>query len=213
MAAGPGGGSRYDWKTVLPMGAIVPYPPPRARQEWTAYLGMVIFLGSWAMMFGSLFFAYGMVRARAVAWPPPDQPELPLGLPGLNTALLAASSAVLQLGVHWLKLGKMPRVGPAVAASLALGALFLSLQVVTWRSLFDEGLTPTSGPYPSVFYALTCFHALHVLVGIFALAWLCRGVFVGKYTAARFLPVRLWTLYWHFVGAVWAIMFLTVYVL
>ena len=194
------------------MGAIVPYPPPRARQEWTAYLGMVIFLGSWAMMFGSLFFAYGMVRARSNAWPPPDLPELPLALPGLNTAVLAASSVILQLGVRWLRLGKLTRVGPALAASLALGTLFVSLQAVTWRSLFEEGLTPSGGPYPSVFYALTCFHALHVLVGIGALAWLCRGAFVGKYTAARFLPVRLWTLYWHFVGAVWGIMFVTVYV-
>lgn len=195
------------------MGAIVPYPPPRARQEWTAYLGMVIFLGSWAMMFGSLFFAYGMVRARATEWPPPDLPELPVALAGFNTAVLAASSAILQLGVHWLRLGKMSRVGPALGASFGLGAVFVSLQAFSWRNLLEEGLTPSGGPYPSVFYALTCFHALHVLVGIGALAWLCIGVFVGKYSAARFLPVRLWTLYWHFVGAVWGIMFLTVYVI
>jgi len=174
---------------------------------------MVIFLGSWAMMFGSLFFAYGMVRARANAWPPPDLPELPLLLPGVNTAVLAASSALLQLGVRWLRLGPMRRVGPALGASFALGAVFLVLQMVTWRSLLDDGLTPAGGPYPSVFYALTCIHALHVLVGIGALAWLCRGVFIGKYSAARFLPIRLWALYWHFVGAVWGIMFLTVYVL
>jgi cytochrome c oxidase subunit III len=195
------------------MGAIVPYPPPRARQEWTAYLGMVIFLGSWAMMFGSLFFAYGMVRARSNEWPPPDLPELPLLVPGVNTAVLAASSVILQLGVRALRLGKMRWVAPALAASLALGALFVALQILMWRSLFEEGLTPAGGPYPSVFYALTCFHALHVLVGIGALGWLCRGAFVGKYSAARFLPVRLWTLYWHFVGAVWGIMFVTVYVI
>lgn len=194
------------------MGAIVPYPPPRARQEWTAYLGMVIFLGSWAMMFGALFFAYGMVRARATAWPPPDLPELPLLVPGLNTLVLAASSAALQFAVRWLRSGKIARVGPALAASLALGALFLALQMVTWRSLFDEGLTPSGGPYPSVFYALTCFHAVHVLVGVVALAWLSRCAFLGKYSAARFLPVRLWALYWHFVGAVWGVMYITIYV-
>jgi len=194
------------------MGAIVPYPPPRARQEWTAYLGMVIFLGSWAMMFGSLFFAYGMVRARANDWPPPDLPVLPLALPGLNTLVIAASSGILQLAVRWLRIGKMPRVGPAVGAAVVLGTLFLFLQTVTWLHLFEEGLTPSEGPYPSVFYALTCFHALHVLVGIGALAWIFRNVLVGKYSAARFLPVRLWALYWHFVGAVWGIMFITVYV-
>jgi heme/copper-type cytochrome/quinol oxidase subunit 3 len=173
---------------------------------------MVIFLGSWAMMFGALFFAYGMVRARATEWPPPDLPALPLALPGFNTLVLAASSAALQLAVRWLRLGKASRVGPALAASVTLGALFLFLQMVTWRSLYEEGLTPSEGPYPSVFYALTCFHAVHVLVGVGALAWLCRCAFVGKYSAARFLSVRLGALFWHFVGAVWGILFVTVYV-
>ena len=94
-------------KTSLPMGAIVPYPPPRARQEWTAYLGMVIFLGSWAMMFGSLFFAYGMVRARANEWPH-RSPRAAVALAGLNNAVLAASSAILQLGAM-VAVGKSPR--------------------------------------------------------------------------------------------------------
>jgi cytochrome c oxidase subunit 3 len=193
------------------MGAIVPYRPPRAKEEWTAYLGMVVFLASWAMMFGSLFFAYGMVRSRANVWPPPDLPELPLVVPGINTAILAASSVVLQLSLGAVRAGKTALLGPGLAASAVLGSAFLALQTVTWRRLYDEGLTPRDGPYPSVFYALTCFHALHVLVGIGALVWLCRSAFVGKYSAARFLPVRLWAMYWHFVGVVWGAMFVAVY--
>jgi cytochrome c oxidase subunit 3 len=193
------------------MGAIVPYRPPRAREEWTAYLGMVVFLASWAMMFGSLFFAYGMVRTRSNAWPPPDLPALPLVVPAINTAILAVSSVVLQLSLGAVRAGKVARLGQGLLASAILGSAFLGLQIVTWRRLLDEGLTPQGGPYPSVFYALTCFHALHVLVGIVALAWLCRSAFVGKYSAARYLPVRLWTMYWHFVGVVWAAMFVTIY--
>jgi cytochrome c oxidase subunit 3 len=195
------------------MGAIVPYPPPRARQEWTAYLGMVIFLGSWAMMFGALFFAYGMIRARAIAWPPAELPALPLALPGLNTAVLVASSALLHFALHSLRHGKIPQAGSSVAATVVLGSVFLALQTVTWNQLWDEGLTPSEGPYASVFYALTSFHAAHVLVGIGALAWIARCVFAGRYSAARYLPVRLWALYWHFVGVVWVAMFTTVYAL
>jgi heme/copper-type cytochrome/quinol oxidase subunit 3 len=194
------------------MGAIVPYRPPRAREEWTAYLGMVVFLASWAMMFGSLFFAYGMVRARTTEWPPPDLPHLPLLVPGINTAILAASSAVLQLSLVAVRTGKVARLAPGLAASALLGAAFLALQLFTWRKLWSDGLTPDEGPYPSVFYALTCFHGLHVLVGIGALAWLTRSALRGKYSAARFLPVRLWTMYWHFVGVVWGAMFVAVYV-
>src|SRR5262245_41007122 len=150
------------------MGAIVPYRPPRAREEWTAYLGMVVFLASWAMMFGSLFFAYGMVRSRAIVWPPPDLPVLPLVVPAVHTFILAASSAVLQLSLGALRDGKPKLPGPGIALSAVLGSAFLALQLVTWRGLWEEGLTPKGGPYPSVFYALTCFHALHVLVGIVA---------------------------------------------
>ena len=195
------------------MGEIVPYRPPRARAEWTAYLGMVIFLASWAMMFGSLFFAYGMVRARTTDWPPHDLPGLPLVVPGINTAVLAASSVLLQLVVRALRRGKAKLAGPGLGGAALLGSVFLALQVSTWNALYGEGLTPQGGPYASVFYALTCFHALHVLVGIVALAWLSINAFSGKYSPARFLPVRLWALYWHFVGVVWVAMFVTVYVL
>jgi cytochrome c oxidase subunit 3 len=195
------------------MGDIVQYRPPRARAEWTAYLGMVLFLGSWAMMFGSLFFAYGMVRARSTSWPPADLPTLPLVIPGINTAVLAVSSVCLQLVVRALRRGKAHVAGPGIGIVAVLGAVFLGLQIHTWRDLFGEGLTPKGGPYASVFYTLTVFHALHVFVGIVALVWLCKNALAGRYSAARFLPVRLWTLYWHFVGVVWLAMFVTVYVL
>ncbi|MCK6589736.1 MAG: hypothetical protein L6Q76_19365, partial [Polyangiaceae bacterium] len=51
---------------------------PNEKQEFTASLGMIIFLASWGMMFSALFFAYGFVRARALMWPPPGVPELPI---------------------------------------------------------------------------------------------------------------------------------------
>ena len=195
------------------MGEIVPYRPPRARAEWTAYLGMVIFLASWAMMFGSLFFAYGMVRARSIAWPPPDLPQMPVVLGAVNTLVLGTSSAVLQVTLRNLRLGRLRFVAWGIGLSALLGAAFLTAQVMSWQRLLDEGLSPRGGPYPSVFYALTCFHGLHVLVGIVALGVLSGNAFAAKYSAARFLPVRLWTLYWHFVGAVWLVMFVAVYVL
>src|SRR5688500_13946246 len=65
------------------------------HQATTAYLGMVIFMASWAMLFAGLFFAYGVVRAGAHPWPPTDMPDLPRLLPGLATLALAFSSLCL----------------------------------------------------------------------------------------------------------------------
>src|SRR5579859_3241914 len=120
------------------MGEIVQYRPPRARAEWPAYLGMVVFLASWAMMFGSLFFAYGMVRARSTEWPPADLPVLPLVLPGINTAVLAASSGLLQLVVRGFRLGRAALAGAGLGLVAMLGAVFLGLQASTWRDLYAD---------------------------------------------------------------------------
>lgn len=193
------------------MGDLVPYRSPNAKEEWTALVGMIVFLGSWAMMFGALFFSYGIVRAHSQVWPPPDLPKIPLALPAVNTVALALSSVTLQDAVRSLRAGNSARASRGIAATVVLGVLFVVLQSIVWSGLVDDGLSPRSGTYASVFYGLTGFHALHVTVGLFALAWLCRRAFAGAYTAARHLPVRLWTLYWHFVGAVWFLMFVLLY--
>lgn len=199
---------------MVAMGEVLPYRPPRAREETTAYLGMVVFLGSWAMMFAALFFAYGFVRARSPAWPPPDLPQLPWLTPAVNTALLAASSLAVQRGLRFIRAGAPRKLGSALLVALFLGTLFLGLQLTVWTGLYRQGLHPdTSGPYGSVFWGLTGFHALHVAVGLGGLGLLCRRTFAGTYSAARHLPVRLWALYWHFVGAVWALMFITIFLL
>jgi cytochrome c oxidase subunit 3 len=175
-----------------------PSSPP--RDDVTAWLGMVLFLGSWAMMFAALFFAYGLVRAHAPAWPPFDQPALPLLVPGVNTVVIALSSAALVVA------SRRPTRKRWLGLAASLGGVFLVLQSLVWAHLWALGLVPSGGPFPSVFYGLTTFHALHVLVGLVALAWLAsRG------TSGR--SVRLWSMYWHFVGVVWVVLYATVYVL
>jgi heme/copper-type cytochrome/quinol oxidase subunit 3 len=177
----------------------------RTEEEVTSYVGMIIFLGSWAMMFAALFFAYALVRVRAPAWPPPDQPALTVLLPGLNTAVIAASSGAIALAVRARALERRRRASLGLAVGAGLGAIFLALQAVVWVGLWRGGLLPSEGPYASVFYALTAFHALHVLVGLVAL-----GVLALRARQPR-SAVRLWGMYWHFVGVVWVALYVAVY--
>jgi len=180
-----------------------------SRDETTAWIGMVLFLGSWAMLFAGLFLAYGLVRAHAPEWPALDQPRLPLLVPGLNTLVMLASSAALVQALRALALGR-PSAPTWLAGATALGVVFLAVQLAVWARLWDQGLVPSGGPFPSVFYGLTVVHAAHVLVGVAALAWLTRRAVVDA--AAARLPVRLWGMYWHFVGAVWLVLYGGVYV-
>lgn len=180
----------------------------RVRAELTAWVGMVAFLASWAMLFASLFFAYGLVRAHAPAWPPLDQPRLPVALPAVNTGVILLSSYTLARALRYVRGGRP--AARLLATTAVLGLAFLALQVLVWVRLYREGLVPSGGSYGSVFYTLTLFHALHVCVGLGAVAWLAARAAHG---AARPLPVRLWAMYWHFVGGVWVVLYATLYLL
>jgi cytochrome c oxidase subunit 3 len=161
------------------------------------------------MLFIGLFFAYAFVRARAPAWPPLDAPPLPRLVPGLNTLAIAASSAAVARAARSQDLGRGRSASRFLALAAALGAAFLALQALVWTTLWRGGLVPSGGTYPSVFYALTAFHALHVLVGLAALAAL--AVRARLRSGVTRTSVRLWGWYWHFVGVLWMALYVTVY--
>src|SRR3954462_2023938 len=133
------------------MGDVVRCRPPRARQETTAMMGMVLFLGAWAMMFAVLFIAYGFMRARLTSWPPPGVTALPWKLPLGNTLVLALSSASYQWGVREVKAARAARAWPWLGGAALLGVVFVALQGVLWHAMYSNDLAPWSGgAYSSV---------------------------------------------------------------
>jgi cytochrome c oxidase subunit 3 len=196
------------------MSAAVVTLRPRAKEEFSSYLGMVLMLGSWSLLFGGLFFAYAGVRMSAIAWPPPGVPKLPLALPAANTAILGLSSWTAQRALNAIRQGRRSEMQALFAVTVFLGALFLGLQYVLWSNVRASGLSiDSAGTYGSVFYALTIFHALHVAAGVLGLVFVVIASRLGKWNAAAHGPVRMWTMFWHFVDAVWLVTFLSVFVL
>lgn len=193
--------------------ASVAHLRPRAREEFTSALGMIIFLASWAMMFSALFFAYAFVRAREPMWPPAGVPVLPIALPALNTAILIASSFTFSRGLAEVKRGRKKALSGWVVATFVLGAVFLAIQLEVFRSVGEAGLHVSSGMYGSVFYALTTFHALHVVAGLLLLVWVFVQSVRGKYSEHNNVNVRLCAMFWHFVDVVWLLMFVSIYLL
>jgi cytochrome c oxidase subunit 3 len=174
---------------------------------------MVMALASWTMLFAALFFAYAVLRLHASAWPPDGLAPLPKALPAVNTLVLFASSLVLHFGIRPEAEGRPGAFRRALLGTLALGSLFLALQLAVWVPLWRSGFRIDAGAYGSVFYTLTVFHALHVLAGLVVLATLLPGAFSGRYASGRASAVRLPAMFWHFVDAVWVVMFVAVYLI
>jgi heme/copper-type cytochrome/quinol oxidase subunit 3 len=166
-----------------------------------------------AMLFAGLIFAFWVLRLAAPAWPPPLQPRLPLGVTALNTLVLLASSAAVVAALRALRRRDGGGLVRRLGAGALLGGLFLVIQGYEWLELIGFGLTVASGLYGALFYTLIGAHAVHLLA---ALAWLVtslglarRGPFVG----GRADRLHACALYWHFVVALWPLLYLSVYLL
>ena len=184
---------------------------PHEKEDFTSYLGMIITLGSWGIMFAGLFFAYAGVRISSPTWPPPGVPRLPILLPLANTVVLALSSVTAQLALSAIRRARKDEMKALLAVTVFLGAFFLGMQYMLWESVGRSGLHLDSGTYGSVFYALTLFHALHVAAGVLALVWVL--VRASAFTAHSHRPVRMCTMFWHFVDLVWLTTFVSVFLL
>jgi heme/copper-type cytochrome/quinol oxidase subunit 3 len=188
-------------------------PAPHRPRLDNARLAMLFFLAAETMFFAGLVSAFFVLRLGAAVWPPPLQPRLPVVVTGLNTLVLLASSVAMAAAWRAARRADGRALVERLAATAALGALFLAVQGYEWARLIHYGLTVTSGAYGATFYTLIGTHAAHVLG---ALVWL--AVTLGLAARGRFLDsersvLRACATYWHFVVGLWPVLYVTVYLL
>lgn len=177
------------------------------RYRW----GMGLFLCSEVATFGAGFGYYAYVRAGS--WPPGHLPHLLSSLVAVNTALLVASSLTLHLAHGALRAGRRRRFVGLLAATVALGVVFLAGQVWEYyRFLAVEGFTVSQGAFASAFYGLTGLHGLHVGLGVVVLSIVLVRAWIGQYSPTRHTSVTTATMYWHFVDGVWLLLVAGLYV-
>lgn len=183
-----------------------PWEDQQRRDPRTGKLGFALFLASLGMIFASSMVGYLVIRVQAAAWPPPGMPGLPPSL-WISTAILLLSSGTVAWALRAARAGNPVVVGPAMAVTLALGLLFLGLQAFSWSALMRADLTVQSNLYGFTFYMLTGLHAAHVIGGLIPMAVVTAKAFRGTYTAEAHGGLTYSTMYWHFLDAVWLVMF------
>ncbi len=169
-------------------------------------VAMTVTLISFGMMFASLFLGYFLVRFNAPAWPPVEIEKLPKLLPFLSTLVMGASSWT------YFKLESGSEKKKYWLATMALGAVFLGLQFLLWNALAASGILVTNGNVPSMVYAFTWLHAGHIVAALGLVAWL--GILIYR-RPAELTDIKLINVgkFWHFLGVIWFLMYLMLFVL
>jgi heme/copper-type cytochrome/quinol oxidase subunit 3 len=178
------------------------------RSRGTSAMKLVI--ATEAMLFVVLFFGYFFLSGGDPRWLHETPPKLKLALPML--AILLASSAVLHLGERASRKGRFAIARASIAATILLGAAFLTLQVFEYRDHWKH-LTPQTNAYGSIFYTITTLHGLHVCSGMLMLLYVLFLPKLDPETELPFRPLHNAGLYWHFVDSVWVFVVALLYVL
>jgi cytochrome c oxidase subunit 3/cytochrome o ubiquinol oxidase subunit 3 len=136
-----------------------------------------------------------------------------LDWPVLATIALLSSSVTITLAVRALRRGAQGGFALWWGLTIALGAFFLGATALEWRGLiYDHHLNIWTNLFGTTFYTLVGFHAGHVTVGLLLLGLTLLLALRGAVQVAHVERVEVLSWYWHFVDAVWVVVFTVVYV-
>ena len=186
-------------------------PGPRRPLLDNVGLAMLFLICGEIMFFGGLGSAFLILRMTSALWPPPLQPRLPVGVTGVNTLVLLASSVAMVAASRALERDDTRGLVRRLLVAAELGVAFLAVQGYEWVRLVSFGLTVSSGAYGGAFYTLIGTHAAHVVA---AVIWVAATVLLaarGRFADGRTGPLRACAIYWHFVVALWPILYVVVY--
>jgi len=135
-------------------------------------------------------------------------------LPFWNTVILITSSVTLHYAHVALKAENRKRLIQWMFVTVALGIIFLGLQVLEYQEAYGHyGITLNSGIYGSTFFLLTGFHGFHVTLGTFMLIVMMLRCIKGHFKPDDHFGFEATAWYWHFVDVVWVGLFIFVYCL
>jgi cytochrome c oxidase subunit I+III len=200
----PSAATAYEGEIATRFGEL---PLGASGSRSVGWWGMIGVIATESAFFAYLLFSYFYLGSQSVNPWPSDVPRLLL--PVINTGILLASSVAVLWAETGIRRGRTGRLRAGLAAGILLGIVFLALQVVEYGR---EKASATHDAYGSLFYTITGFHGAHVAVGLIMLIVVLVRAFRGHFAQGRHEAVSNVAVYWHFVDAVWLVVFTSLYI-
>src|SRR5215813_10819976 len=162
-------------------------------------------------LFSIFVAAYVFYIGKSLTGPTPREV---LDLPVLATIFLLSSSVTIVLAERAFNRDRVGLFKLFWFVTIVLAGLFLTMTAIEWRKLiYHDGLTISTNLFGTTFYTLVGLHASHVIVGMCLLLLVFVFSLRGFVTIMHRERLQMISWYWHFVDAVWVVVFTVVYVI
>jgi cytochrome c oxidase subunit 3 len=190
--------------TVTTRPRVIEVQPAIRRGYSTAWWGMVCMIATEGMIFAILIASYFFLRATNKQWPPPgvEVPNLTLVIP--FSLVLWGSSIPVFRAEHAIRRGDQRGLRIGLLVGSLMGLAFVAYTIKDFQDLHFGW---RDHAYGSIFYITVGLHATHVVIGLLMSLIVQIKAWQGKFSAERHVTVEVFSLYWHFVDAVWLFVF------
>ena len=190
-------------------------PLPETTAAWTlpyrGKVGMACLIFAESAIFTIFVVAYLFYAGKSLIGPTPREV---LETPIFFTVCLLSSSLTIHFAARFLERGRRGAFLLLWLLTIVLGALFLYGTGQEWhRLIYEHGLTISTNLFGTTYYSLVGLHASHVTAGLIMLSIVLFFGLAGRVGPEQSARVGVLSLYWHFVDAVWVVVFTVVYVL
>jgi len=190
--------------------AIPQAPVEEWKQPSRGIVGMACLIVAESAIFIIFVVAYLFYIGKSLSGPTPREV---LDIPWFASVCLLSSSVTVHFAVHELRADRVARSAGWLAGTVLLGCIFLGATAIEWYDLiYHYGLTVRTNLFGTTFYSLVGLHASHVIVGLLMLGLAVVFALAGKLTQHHAERLEIVSIYWHFVDAVWVVVFTVVYI-
>lgn len=195
--------------------STIPLEPVENEQPWRlpsrGVMAMASLITAESAIFTIFVVAYLYYIGRDVAGPTPREV---LEIPYFGTICLLSSSFFIWLAEHAIEHGRMKAFTLWWSVTILLGAIFLADTGNEWYKLIvHDHLTIHTNLFGTTFYSLVGLHASHVIIGLLMMFITLVFALARKVQPSHAERVKVLALYWHFVDAVWVVVFTVVYII
>jgi cytochrome c oxidase subunit III len=183
----------------------IPTLPSRGK------VGMACLIIAESAMFTIFVVAYLFYVGKSLTGPTPRQV---LEVPIVYSVCLLSSSLTIHVACRSLARDRRSAFLGWWLVTFVLGALFMYGTWQEWhRLIYEHGVTIATNLFGTTYYSLVGLHAFHVTVGLLMLGMVLVFATMGRVRSAHLPRLDVLSLYWHFVDAVWVVVFTVVYVI
>ena len=177
-------------------------------------MGIILFILREVCFFISFFWRFFHISLAprvelGCNWPPAGiKPIDPIGVPLLNTIILLASGFTVTWSHYCLLNKKRVKSIIILLITTILGRYFTYLQAIEY---YLSRFTITDRVYGSLFFLITGFHGIHVIIGTLFLLINMLRILKNHFSSTHHFRFEAASWYWHFVDVVWICLYICVY--